>query len=120
MFQLVYIKTYFVYTFYETHFSYFVSFLMAEAVVAYFTLDINCGTKSFHSGFIKVDKYSLTVGDFLREEIPKGYLINEIFISEGDGKMKGHLPTDIAFGNVLYMNTNYRQFTAFVTKTEEV
>ena len=30
------------------------------------------------------------------------------------------MPTDMVFGNLLYINTNYRHFTVFVTKTEEV
>ena len=31
--------------------------------VVYFMTDINCGAKSIHSRFIKVDKYSQSVGD---------------------------------------------------------
>ena len=40
---------------------------MAEAAapVVYFMIDINCGAKSIHSGFIKVDKHSQTIGDML-------------------------------------------------------
>ena len=49
---------------------------MAEAAAAYLMLDI--------------DKYSLTVGGLQSEEIPEGYLINEIFVSEGEGKMRRH------------------------------
>ena len=44
---------------------------MAEAAAAYFMLDINCGAKSLHSHFIKVDMYSLTVGYLQSEEFLK-------------------------------------------------
>ena len=44
-------------------------------------LDINYGAESLNSGFIEGDKYSLTVGDLLSEEIPEGYFIHETFIS---------------------------------------
>ena len=56
----------------------------------------------------------------MSEEIPQGYLINDIFISEGEGKPKRNVPSDMAFENLLYMNTNYRHFTVFVTKIKEV
>ena len=90
---------------------------MAEAAAAFFMSDINCGAKSLHSGLIKVDKYSLTLGDLLNEEIPEGYLITEIFISQGEGKTKRHVLIDMVFGNLLYMKTYYRYLTLFVTKT---
>ena len=56
----------------------------------------------------------------LSEEIPQGYLINDIFISEGEGKPRRNVPSDMAFENLLCMNTNYRHFTVFVTKIKEV
>ena len=94
---------------------------MAEpAGPVYFMIDINCGAKSVHSGFIKVDKHSQTVGDMLSEGIPKDYLINDIFISEGEGKPRRNVPLDMAFENLLYINTNCRHFTVFVTKIKEV
>ena len=69
------------------------------SVAAYLMLDINCGPKNLYSGFIKVDKYSLTVGDLLSEKIPEGYMINEVFIA-GEGKKGRHVPTDMVFGNM--------------------
>ena len=56
----------------------------------------------------------------LSEEIPQGYLINDIFISEDESKPRRNVPSDMAFENLLYMNTNYRHFTVFVTKIKEV
>ena len=87
----------------------------AAALVVYFMIDINYGEKSFHSRFIKVDKHSQTVGDMLGEEIPQGYLINDIFISKGEGKPRRNV--DMA---LLYMNTNDRHFTVFITNIKEV
>ena len=95
---------------------------MAEGganVTAYFMVDINCGSKCLHSGFIKVDKYTATVGDLLSEKIPEGYLISKVYIAEGEDKKRRHVPTDMQFGNLLYMNTNYRQFTVFVNNIED-
>ena len=64
-------------------------FKMAEgSVAAYLMLDTNCGPKSLYSGFIKVDKYSLTIGDLLSGKIPEGYIISEVFIAEGEGGKK--------------------------------
>ena len=67
---------------------------MAEAAapVVYFMIDIKCDAKSIHSRFIKVDKYSQTVGDMLSEEIPPVCLINDIFISQGTGKPRRNVP----------------------------
>ena len=95
---------------------------MAEAAapVVYLMIDINCGAKSIHSRFIKVGKHSQTGGDMLSGEIPQGYLINDIFISEGEGKPRRNVPSQMAFENLLYMNTNYRHFTVFVTMIKEV
>ena len=95
-------------------------FKMAEgSVAAYLMLDINCGPKNLYSGFIKVDKYSLTVGDLLSEKIPEGYMINEVFIAEGEGKKGRRVPTGMVFGNMFYMNPSYKNFTVYVTKIEE-
>ena len=58
---------------------------------------INCGGKSVHSRFIKFDTLSQTVRDMLSEEIPQGYLINDIFISEGEGKPRRNVPSDMTF-----------------------
>ena len=33
--------------------------------------------------------------------------------------MRRHVPTDMVLENLLYMNTNYRHLTVFLTKTEE-
>ena len=77
---------------------------MAEAAVgaaSYFMLDINCDIKFLHSGFINVDKYSPTVGELLGEEIPEGYLISKIFISESEGKMRRHVPIDMVFDKLV-------------------
>ena len=62
---------------------------MAEGganAAAYFMVDINCGSKCLHSGFIKVDKYTATVGDFLSEKIPEGYLTSKVYIAEAEDK----------------------------------
>ena len=57
-------------------------------VAAYFMVDINCGSKCLHSGFIKVDKYTATVGDLLSEKIPEGYLISKVYTAEGKDKKR--------------------------------
>ena len=62
--------------------------IMAEGGAAYFMLDINCGSKNLHSGFIKVDKSSVTVGDLISYEVPEGHLISEVYIAEGEGKKR--------------------------------
>ena len=56
----------------------------------------------------------------LSEENPQSYLINDIFISEGEGKSRRNVPSVMAFENLLFMNTNDRHFTVFVTKIKEV
>ena len=95
---------------------------MAESSVsaAYFMIDVNCGVKSIKSGFMKVNKYSLTVGDLLSEEIPEGYVIKEIFVSEGEDQKKRSVPSDMVFDNLLYLNKNYKKFTVCVNKIQEV
>ena len=95
---------------------------MAESSVpaAYFMIDVDCGVKSVKSSFIKVDKCTVTVGDLLSEEIPEGYLVKEIFISEGEDQKKRSVPSDMVFANLLYLNKNYKKFTVSIDKIQEV
>ena len=85
---LKYVVIFLIYTFSDTLF-YFCSIIMTEGGVPcsiYFMLEINLSAKSFR--FIKVEKYRNTVGNLLSDEIPEGYLVKDLFISESEGYKK--------------------------------